>query len=121
MRTPTQIANDYVALWNETDPSRRLAMLERAWTKEATYVDPVMFGKGHSQISELVRAVHGKFPGLVFSLIGSADGYGDHVRFSWSLGPAGGEAEIKGTDFVTLSGGRFATVTGFLDVVPAGI
>jgi hypothetical protein len=120
MRTPTQVAHDYITLWNETDPSRRLTMLAATWTKEATYIDPVMRGKGHSEINALVGAVHGKFPAFVFSLIGSGDGHGDHVRFSWSLGPKGSEAVIKGSDFVTLSGDRIATVTGFLDLVPAG-
>ena len=120
MLTPTQVANDYIALWNETDQTRRLTMLADTWTMEATYVDPVMRGKRHGEISALVGAVHAKFPGFVFSLIGSADGHGDHVRFSWSLGPKGREAVIKGSDFVTLSGDHIATVTGFLDLVPAG-
>lgn len=120
MRTPTQVANDYIALWNEMNQSRRLTMLAGTWSHEATYVDPIMHGKGHSEISALVGAVHAKFPGFAFSLIGSADGHGDHVRFSWSLGPAGGHAVIKGTDFVTVSEDQIATVTGFLDLVPAG-
>jgi len=120
MRTPTQVASDYLAFWNELDQSRRQKMLASTWTSEATYVDPIMRGKGHSEISALVGAVHAKFPGFAFSAIGSADGYGDHVRFSWSLGPAGGDAPIKGTDFVTLSGDHIAAVTGFLDLVPAG-
>jgi hypothetical protein len=120
MRTPTHVANDYIALWNEPDQSRRLTMLADTWTKEATYVDPLMRGKGHSEISALVGTVHDRFPGFVFSLIGSADGHGDHVRFSWSLGPADGDAVIKGTDFAKVSGDHIATVTGFLDLVPAG-
>jgi len=120
MRTPTQVANDYLAFWNELDQSRRQKMLASTWTSEATYVDPIMQGKGHSEISALVSAVHAKFPGFSFSLIGSADGHCDHVRFSWSLGPADGDAVIKGTDFVRVSGDHIASVTGFLDLVPAG-
>jgi hypothetical protein len=41
------------------------------------------------------------------------------VRFSWGLGPHGAEPPIKGTDFVTLEGGRLHRVVGFLDQVPA--
>jgi hypothetical protein len=52
-------------------------------------------------------------------LIGDANGHGDHVRFSWSLGPAGGEAPIEGSDVLTLESGRVASVIGFLDKVPA--
>jgi len=120
MCTPSTVAKDYIALWNEPDESRRLMMLADTWTKDATYVDPIMCGKGHGEISALVGAVHAKFPGFVFSLIGSADGYGDYLRFSWSFGPVGSNAVIKGTDYVRVSGDQIATVTGFLDLVPAG-
>jgi hypothetical protein len=29
----TQIANRYVAVWNETDPARRRALLREGWTE----------------------------------------------------------------------------------------
>jgi hypothetical protein len=120
MRSPKQIAEDYIAVWNETDKSRRSAMLAGTWTKDASYVDPLMRGNGQEEISGLVGAVHAKFPGYAFSLIGPTDGYAEHVRFSWALGPPGCEAVIKGTDVVMLSGNRIATVVGFLELVPAG-
>ena len=47
------------------------------------------------------------------------NGFGDHVRFSWGLGPDGGDSPIKGTDFAVLSDGRIRSITGFLDQVPA--
>ena len=120
MRTPAHVANDYIALWNETDSFRRLAMLAETWTEAATYIDPVMRGTGHGEISALVGAVHAKFPDFVFTHVGHADGHDEHVRFSWSLGPRGGDPVFKGTDFVTLAGDDIAAVTGFLDLVPVG-
>jgi hypothetical protein len=57
-------------------------------------------------------------PGFRFSLIGTPDGYGNQVRFSWQLGPEGSDGPIKGTDFATLENGRLASVVGFLDEVP---
>src|SRR5438093_7972358 len=56
---------------------------------------------------------------LRFTLIGEPNGFGDHVRFSWGLGPDGGDSPIKGTDFAVLSDGRIRSITGFLDQVPA--
>jgi len=53
-------------------------------------------------------------------LLGGADGFGDHVRFSWGLGPDGADSPIKGTDFAVLSDGRIKSITGFLDQVPQG-
>lgn len=119
MPTPHDIANDYIALWNELDGSARLAILARSWSARATFADPIMRGQGQAEIDALIAGVHSKFPGFVFTLTGSADGHGNAVRFSWALGPKGGEALVEGTDFVTLDGDRIASVTGFLDRIPA--
>lgn len=120
MTDATSIANRYIAVWNETDPQHRRALLAQGWAATATYIDPLMQGQGYDQIDALIGAVHQRFPGFRFSLAGKADGYADHVRFSWELGPEGGESLIKGTDFVELDGERLKAVTGFLDQVPAG-
>ncbi|WJR65319.1 nuclear transport factor 2 family protein [Neorhizobium sp. CSC1952] len=112
-------AERYLAIWNETDAARRRAMIADAWTEDGVYVDPLMHGKGHDWIDCLVEGVQTRFPGFRFALIGEADGYGDNLRFSWDLGPEGGEPIIKGTDFARLENGRLKTVHGFLDQVPA--
>jgi hypothetical protein len=120
MTDAAKIADAYIALWNETDPQRRRALIGAAWTEDARYVDPVMRGEGRDQIDGLIGAVHERFPGFRFALVGQPVGHGEHVRFSWALGPEGGESLIKGTDFAVVEGGRLQTVTGFLDQVPAG-
>lgn len=114
-----EIADRYIAVWNETDAERRRALIAENWAESATYVDPLMQGQGHDQIGALIGAVHARFPGFRFSLDGRADGYGDKVRFSWALGPEGQADMIKGTDFVVLEGERLISVIGFLDKVPA--
>jgi hypothetical protein len=121
MRTPTQLAEVYVALWNETDAGRRQALLATTWTPEATYVDPLMRGIGHAEIEGLIAAVQQHFPAFRFSLLGMPDGYGEVARFSWGLGPKDGEAVVKGTDVVHRDGDRIASVTGFLDLVPSTV
>ena len=119
MTDAAKIADAYIAVWNETDAQRRRALIGEAWTEDARYVDPLMAGEGRDQISELIAAVHQRFPGFRFSLLGKPDGHGEHVRFSWGLGPEGGEDLVEGTDFALVSGGRLKSVTGFLDKVPA--
>jgi hypothetical protein len=119
MRTASKLAQDYIALWNETDGARRKAQLSAEWTPDATYADPLMQGTGLTEIDALIGAVQQRFPTLVFSLVGAVDGYADVARFSWALGPKEGEAIVKGTDFVRRHGDRIACVTGFLDLVPA--
>ena len=119
MTDAAKIADAYIAAWNETDAQRRRALIGEAWTEDARYVDPIMSGEGRDQIDGLIAAVHERFPGFRFALIGQPDGHGDHVRFSWGLGPEGQDSPIKGTDFAVVEDGRLRAVTGFLDQVPA--
>jgi hypothetical protein len=49
MRDAAKLAQDYLALWNETDPSRREALLAATWTTNASYVDPLMRGQGSAK------------------------------------------------------------------------
>lgn len=114
------IARNYIELWNERTPSRRREMLVTNWTSDARYVDPLMAGDGHDGVDALIAGVQQKFPDFKFALIGQPNGFGDHIRFSWGLGPDGVDSPIKGTDFAVLKDGRIRSITGFLDQVPAG-
>lgn len=119
MTDPRNIAERYIALWNEDDAGIRRELLATDWTEDATYVDPLMQGHGPTEIDGLVAGVKARFPSFQFKLIGKPDGHGDHVRFSWSLGPGDFvDAPIEGTDIVLMHEGRIQSVTGFLDRVP---
>jgi hypothetical protein len=118
MTDAAQIAQLYVDSWNETDAERRAGLLADLWTEDARYVDPMMAGQGRAQIDALIAGVHQQFPGFRFTLAGKPDGYGDKVRFSWTLGPDG-QSLVEGTDFGVVENGRLSIVTGFLDKVPA--
>lgn len=113
------IASRYIELWNERAPQRRREMLAANWTEDATYVDPLMSGDGHDGVDALISGVQQRFPEFRFRLIGEPNGFGDHVRFSWGLGPDVADSPIKGTDFAVLRDGRIRSITGFLDQVPA--
>ena len=119
MSDPKTLAERYIAAWNETDPGRRRALIGGLWTEDASFVDPVMQGEGHDGINAVIAGVQGRFPGFRFALIGAPDGFGDYLRLSWGLGPAGADAPLKGADFMAVRDGRLATVTGFFDQVPA--
>ena len=118
-KQPAAVADAYIAAWNETDPQRRMALLREHWVDDARYADPIMQGAGLAQIDALIGGVHAQFAGFRFTRLGTPDGHGEHVRFSWSLGPAGAEAPIAGTDVLQMHEGRIRSVIGFLDKVPA--
>jgi SnoaL-like protein len=120
MTDVNRIARNYIDLWNERTPSRRREILNANWMTDATYVDPLMSGDGHDGVDALISGVQQRFPDFRFKLIGEPNGFGDHVRFSWGLGPDGADSPIKGTDFALLREGRIRSITGFLDQVPPG-
>src|SRR5260221_11258139 len=113
------IAHRYIDLWNERTPSRRREILSQHWTRDARYVDPLMSGDGHEGVDALIAGVQQRFPDFRFRLIGEPNGFGDHGRFSWGLGPKGAARPIKSTDFASVRDERIRSFTGFLVQVPA--
>lgn len=118
--TPAEIAAQYVDIWNETDPARRRVLIERTFTLQASYLDPLMKSAGHDGLDAMIGAAQSQFAGLRFAVLGKPDGHNDVVRFSWSLGPGNAEPIACGTDVAVMaSDGRIEKITGFLDKMPA--
>ncbi len=110
----------YLAIWNVTDPAARLAALAAMVTPDVTFCDPLAVAEGVDAFDATIAAVQGQFPDFTFRMVGAPDAHHDLARFVWELGPAGGEAPVVGTDIVTFApDGRIRSVQGFLDRVPA--
>ncbi|HWA62111.1 MAG TPA: nuclear transport factor 2 family protein [Caulobacteraceae bacterium] len=118
MTNPAVLVDRYIAAWNETDATRREALVAEAFAPGARYVDPVMSGDGQAAIAAMIGAAQTQFPGFRFRLTSPVDAYADKVRFSWGAGPAGADTIVEGTDFAVIAGERLSVVTGFLDKVP---
>jgi len=116
---PEALADRYIAASNETDAGRRRRLIAALWAEDASFRDPIMAGDGHGGIDAVIAGVQTRFPDFRFRLLGKPDGFGDYLRLSWALGPEGGEAPVKGTDFVAVEDGRLKSVTGFFDQIPA--
>ena len=120
MSTATETVDRYLAAWNEGDDRRWRELIAKACTEDAWYVDPVSKSDGLSAIDAMIAGVQQRFAGMRFARLGTVEEHNDRVRFRWSLSPAGGDSVVEGTDFATrVSDGRFASITGFLDKVPA--
>lgn len=110
------LVNNYIAMWNETDPQRRRDLVAGTVTDDAAYVDPVMEGTGVDGITEMIGAAQSQFPGHRFALAAGPEAHHDRVRFSWSLAADGGAPVAIGVDFVSLGDdGRMRSITGFLE------
>ena len=114
------VIDQYIAVWNETDPATRRALIARTWTEDGRYLDPLMSGEGHDGIDTMIGGLQSQFPGLRFRRTSSLDEHNDRVRFSWELGPEVGPALAAGVDFGVIVDSRLQTITGFLDFAPGG-
>jgi hypothetical protein len=115
-----EIIKQYLEAWNETDADARLALVGSLWAADGSYTDPLADVRGPDAIAGLIGAAQQQFPGLVFTLGGPVDANHSQARFTWHLGPDGGEPIVIGFDVMVLdSAGQIASVHGFLDKVPA--
>jgi hypothetical protein len=117
MSNPTELIDGYIAMWNETDAKRRRELIQRIWTERARYADPAAQAEGHDAIDAMVAAVHQRFPGHRFTRTSDVEAHNGQLRFTWTLGQAGKEPVVVGTDFGMLAGDKLASMTGFFDKV----
>jgi hypothetical protein len=113
-----EVVDQYIAMWNETDPTRRRDLIARTWSEAGRYLDPLMSGTGHDGIDAMVAGVQAQFPGHRFRRASEIDAHHDRVRFAWELGPADGPLLARGVDFGEIVDGRLEAITGFLDAAP---
>ena len=122
MTATPDLADRYLAAWNETDRSARTAALAGLFADDVRYTDPLVAADGRPALDATIGAVQAQFPGFVFRLAGPVDAHHDQLRFTWELGPAGQDAPIAGFDVAVVDdSGRIRTVLGFLDRVPAAV
>jgi hypothetical protein len=120
MSDVTTIVDTYFAMWNETDPEARTALIERAWSPDARYVDPMLEADGHAGLVQMVEGVRTQFPGHRFRRLSGVDLHHDRVRFAWDLVAPDGAVTVAGVDVGELAAdGRLRSITGFFGEPPA--
>ncbi|MGH2588606.1 MAG: nuclear transport factor 2 family protein [Dehalococcoidia bacterium] len=118
--TPSPTVDTYFAMWNEPDATKRAALIERAWTSDSRYVDPMLEAQGHAALSEMVAGVHARFPGHRFRRQSGIDTHHDQIRFAWDLVAPDGTITVAGVDIGEVAAdGRLRRITGFFGEVPA--
>lgn len=118
--TAAALADQYFAMWNETDTDRRAKIIEEAWSTDGAFVDPSFEVSGHEGLSEMVATAHRLFPGHAFALTGTIDEHHNRLRWTWHLAAGDADPVAGGTDVVTLDPeGKIQEVIGFLNFAPA--
>lgn len=115
----TDLAERYLATWNETDPAARRQLLDTHWAADATYIDPVVDARGLEGIDATIAGAQAQFPGFLFTQLDEMDAHHQQARFRWGLGAPGEPPLVEGFDVVVIDDeGRIERVYGFLDKVP---
>ncbi|MGQ0543640.1 MAG: nuclear transport factor 2 family protein [Blastocatellia bacterium] len=104
---------------NEVDENRRLSLIEQVWTKTGKFGTPYGEVQGYEGISELTKSVMTRFPNSRVRRTTKIDGFGNYLRFSFTLSEADGRPILSGVDFAIIENGKLQLVMGFFDFAPA--
>jgi len=115
------VIDRYFAAWNETDTTRRLALIAEAWSPRGRYVDPLCDVSGHDGFDAMVSGLQAQYPGYAVRRTSAIEQHHDQVRFEWEIVTPAGETYLTGVDYAELADdGRLASVSGFFGIaVPA--
>ena len=114
MRDITTIIDLYLAGYGEPDPAKSGELLARAFTDDASLIDPPLEAKGLDGIITMARTVQSLYPGHRFRRTTGVDEHHGFARYGWQLLGTDGAEVLTGMDIVELAGdGRLAQVVGF--------
>ena len=106
----------YGQAWLEPDADRRRTLLERAWTPDAVYCDPLALVTGREALVNHIGEFQASAQGARVEITGEPVLHHDSAHFPWTItGPDGGVV-LTGFDVVQLDEqGRITRLTGFFD------
>jgi hypothetical protein len=114
----SEIVAAYTAAWNETDESKRTALLEVSWADDGVYQDPMGTADGRAALIAHIGGFHAMFPGRTIHLASGVDSNGSAQRWAWVM-RNGDAIELEGVDFAEVgSDGRLQRIAGFFGPFP---
>jgi hypothetical protein len=118
--TSEEIVISYIASWSAADTAERDRLLERCWTDDGVYQDPLSEAAGRPALSRLIGGFQSQRPGFRFELTSGIDEHHLVLRFSWAVVGPNGEKVMEGLDIGELApDGRLGRITGFFGPFPA--
>lgn len=108
----------YFAAWNEPDPQRIAAHLERALSPHVLFVDPANRVQGPSEVGAMMRSFRATQPNARFRLSTGIDGHNRRYRYRWEM-VIEGRAVLLGMDVTTVDEhDRIERIDGFFGEFP---
>jgi hypothetical protein len=116
MRTGHEIAQDCLSIWNEPDPTIRLARLHSRWL---SYLAPRTRNAEISEANAAIDAIHRSFPTCRFRLAGTAIDRRNSLSFTWTFGSEAWKEMVECTTLVERDGDEFAFIDSGLETLVA--
>lgn len=113
------VVTAYMAAWNETDATRRQALLAQCWSDDGVYVDPNVALAGRDALAGHIAKVQACRPGAQLEFMSGIDVHHDVLRFLWRLVRADGSCGDVSIDFGGVGAdGRLVKIVGFFGAAP---
>jgi hypothetical protein len=120
MSHANDLAQRYIHIWNETDPSARRAQIAGLWIEDGTHYVKTREVHGHADLETRIATSHQTNVAernYRFELDGGIEPLRDMVKFNWRMVPSGGGA-VAATGLIVLllaEDGRIRTDYQFVD------
>src|SRR5215204_110905 len=119
MNNIEELIDRYFDSLNETDDKRRRELTQQVWAEKGKFGTPYGEVEGHEAINALVEKVQKQFPGAKVRRTSKIDGFGNYLRWSFTLSEADGKPILGGVDFAISADGKLQFVMGFFDFAPS--
>jgi hypothetical protein len=124
MRDPSELADRYVALWNEPDPDQRRQLIEELWTEDGAHLlqppkeireiaarpgiglSATLEARGHTALEARATSAHEAFVAsgtFRFRRRDNVERLADIVKFNWEMVSTDGEVVGVGLEFLLMA------------------
>ena len=113
-----ELVDRYFDSLNELDDKVRRDLTKQVWAEKGKFGTPYGEVEGLEAINALAAGVHKKFPKATVRRTTKIDGFGNYLRWSFTLSDADGTPILSGVDFAIVENGKLQLVMGFFDFAP---
>ena len=113
-----ELIDRYFDSLNELDDKRRRELNNFVWAEKGKFGTPYGEVEGLEAIDALVAGVHKKFPNAIVRRTTKIDGFGNYLRWGFTLSDPDGLPILSGVDFAIVESGKLQLVMGFFDFAP---
>jgi len=119
MNTWDELAERYVAVWNEPDAEARRRRIAGLWIEDGLHCTPSMEARGHAALERRIIGAWEKWvkgAGHSFRYAGDADSHHGGMKFHWEMRSPDDTLVSLGFDFLLIGAdGRIAADYQFIE------